>query len=64
MDHADATESTGTTILSDQLMPTVEQIALDPAFSPREIDQGEFSDAWQRATAHGRHRGGFQDAAE
>jgi len=49
-DFADATQCTGTTLLSDQPLPTLDQIAVQTEFTPIAIERAEFEDAWLRAT--------------
>ena len=50
MDFADAEASTGSTRLGDSLMPTIEELADDPEFTPADIDRAEFEDIWSAAT--------------
>jgi hypothetical protein len=50
-DYADADSSSGTTMLSETLMPTVEEIAMDEQFEPTEIDAVEFEEVWRQAHA-------------
>ena len=52
MDYADATCSTGSTVLAEGLMPRVEDISSDDQFTPDEISAEEFEEIWQQATAH------------
>jgi hypothetical protein len=51
--HADATRWTGTTKLSIEPMPSIEEIAAQSEFSPIEIGAEEFEEAWRRAQANG-----------
>ncbi len=48
-DFADKATSSGTTRLSKEPIPLVEEIATDPQFRPCEIDAVEFEFQWQRA---------------
>ena len=41
--------ASGTTRLSDSRIPTLQQIAANPEFSPVEIDQATFERAWRSA---------------
>lgn len=50
-DYADTDSSSGTTMLSETLMPTVEEIAMDEQFEPTEIDAVEFEEVWRQAQA-------------
>jgi hypothetical protein len=50
-DYADADSSSGTTMLSETLMPTIEEIAMDEQFQPTEIDAVEFEEVWRQAHA-------------
>lgn len=47
MDHADEGHAKGSTILSESLMPDIDEIAADPQFSPQTITLEEFEWAWQ-----------------
>jgi hypothetical protein len=47
-DFADENSNSGTTILSETLMPSVEEIASDPQFSPKEITNSQFEEFWRR----------------
>ncbi len=49
LDLADEVMQTGTTQLADQLMPSIEEIAAQEEFEPREISRDEFEAAWLRA---------------
>ena len=49
-DYADASHSTGTTVLGETTMPTMKEIAEQPEFSPDAIEQEEFDEVWRRAT--------------
>ena len=51
-DWAEAEESTGATRLSTEVLPTLEEIADDPQFAPREISRDEFEAVWRKATGH------------
>lgn len=51
MDHADDTSSSGSTQLSEILMPTVEDLAEDPEFTPETIAREEFEAIWRQAVA-------------
>lgn len=53
-DYADASQSTGGTILGDQPVPPNDEIAADPDFSVREISGDEFEVLWGRALAANR----------
>jgi hypothetical protein len=48
-DFADATRCTGTTLLSDQTLPTLDEIAAQTEFMPTMIDSAEFEKVWLRA---------------
>lgn len=50
MDYASESTATGTTWLSETLMPTIEEIASQPEFVPEEIDEATFERAWNEAT--------------
>lgn len=50
-DYADTGSSSGTTMLSETLMPTIEEIAVDEQFQPTEIDAVEFEEVWRQAHA-------------
>jgi hypothetical protein len=49
-DFADTTRATGSTQLSEMLMPSIEEIAEQEEFIPEEIDARTFETAWQAAT--------------
>lgn len=49
LDYADASSSTGSTRLSEVLMPSAAEIASSPEFSPQEVSSKEFDDIWNRA---------------
>ncbi len=55
MDLASRRAQTGTTQLSEVLMPTVDEIAQQAEFVPVEIGAAEFESVWLRASA-GRSR--------
>jgi hypothetical protein len=55
-DYADASHSTGSTLLAETQMPALEEINSDPQFAATEISANEFEIAWLLAT-----RGRFQD---
>lgn len=48
-DYADRSQSTGTTMLGEKLMPDVDEIDQDPEFSAVAIVAEEFEEVWQRA---------------
>jgi hypothetical protein len=48
-DYADDGSSSGTTMLSETLKPTLEEIAMDEQFLPTEIDVAEFEEVWRQA---------------
>ena len=47
---ADSVRTTGSTMLSLEALPTLEEIASDPQFRPKLIDRSEFEEAWKRLT--------------
>jgi hypothetical protein len=49
--YADAAHSTRGTKLSIEPLPSIEEIAADPQFTPREITAEDFEAVWQRFTA-------------
>ncbi|MFG1906098.1 DUF6881 domain-containing protein [Kribbella sp. NPDC048928] len=49
-DFADSSRATGSTQLSEALMPSIEEIAEQEEFMPEEIDADTFEAAWQAAT--------------
>lgn len=49
-DYADRSRSTGTTMLGETVMPTVDEINEDPEFSAAAITAEEFEQVWRRAT--------------
>jgi hypothetical protein len=49
-DYADRSRSTGTTMLSENVMPAVDEINEDPEFSAEAITSEEFGQLWQRAS--------------
>jgi hypothetical protein len=49
-DFANHARSTGTTRLSEGPLPSVEEIAAQPEFTPAMIDAAEFEKVWLRAT--------------
>ncbi|MFE4195611.1 DUF6881 domain-containing protein [Paenarthrobacter sp. NPDC056912] len=49
MDYSDGSLATGTTRLSEVLMPSVAEIADHPEFSPEVIDAKGFEDIWNQA---------------
>ena len=49
MDLADELRSTGTTRLSEVLMPSLEEIRMQDEFSPEEINRDEFETFWRTA---------------
>jgi hypothetical protein len=53
LDWADETRATGTTMLSESVMPSVEEIDDQQEFSAEEISAAEFDSAWDRATGSG-----------
>ena len=52
-DYADATRSTGTTKLSIEPMPSIDEIAAQSEFSPIQIGAEEFEEAWRQAHSKG-----------
>lgn len=50
LDFADEDHATGTTQLSETLMPSVEEIAVQDEFTPEAIDSETFEHAWGEAT--------------
>jgi hypothetical protein len=48
-DWAEGERSTGTARLSDQALPSFEEIALQPEFTAREISREEFEAVWRKA---------------
>jgi hypothetical protein len=48
--RADATTRSGVTRLGKEVVPSVDEIAKDPQFSPREIAKVEFERVWLEAT--------------
>jgi hypothetical protein len=51
-DIADKFMSTGSTMLSERPLPSVEEIEDQPEFTPSLISRGEFEEAWERATTN------------
>jgi hypothetical protein len=49
-DYADRSRATGTTALSDQVIPEVDDINEDPEFTAAPVTAEEFERVWQRAT--------------
>jgi len=49
MDYADESGGTGTTFLSETLMPTTDEIAQDPQFTADSLTREEFEAVWRRA---------------
>ncbi len=49
-DYAGASQSAGTTVLGEKVMPDVDEINEDPEFSAEEISAEEFERVWNRAT--------------
>jgi hypothetical protein len=49
LDFASAESSSGSTILAEGLMPTVQDIAPDPEFEPEEISPDAFEIVWAQA---------------
>lgn len=49
MDYASENAETGTTVLSEVLMPTVDEIAQQAEFVPMSISPAEFESVWQQA---------------
>ncbi len=49
MDFADERISTGTTLLSETLMPTVDEIFEEGHFTPELITREEFENIWEAA---------------
>jgi hypothetical protein len=52
MDFAGEESCSGSTILSETLMPTIEEIAADPQFTPTPITREEFEATWRAAGAN------------
>jgi hypothetical protein len=52
-DYADGSNSTGTAMLGEKMMPGVEEINEEPEFSAVSISAEEFEQAWRRATQSG-----------
>lgn len=46
---ADTVSAKGSTQLSETLMPTMDEIAMDPEFTPKLITQEEFEAQWSAA---------------
>ena len=46
MHFADSIRTSGDTWLSDQRMPTVDEISQDPEFEAKEIGEEEFEEVW------------------
>jgi hypothetical protein len=53
LDWADGSRSKGTSMLSETRMPGIEEIAVQPEFSPTVIDTGEFEAVWRQAVVEG-----------
>jgi hypothetical protein len=51
LDYADESRATGTTQLSETLMPSVEEIASQEEFAPEVIDSETFERVWNEAIA-------------
>ena len=49
-DWAEGGRSTGAAQLSTRPLPSFEEIALQPEFTPREISREEFEVVWRKAT--------------
>lgn len=50
-EYADGSRLTGTTMLGEKMMPSVEEIDEEPEFSAEAISAEDFERAWRRATA-------------
>jgi hypothetical protein len=50
VEYAPPEKETGSTFLSDQPLPPVEVIAMDPQFVPSVISAEEFEKVWEKAT--------------
>ena len=50
LDTADAHSSTGSTLLGDQKVPSLDEINRDTEFAGTTISQGLFETVWDRAT--------------
>lgn len=50
-DFADETTETGSTRLSEKLMPSLDEIASQDEFTPDEIEADAFEIAWRQATS-------------
>jgi hypothetical protein len=48
-DHADGSRSRGTTVLGQEVVPTVDEINEDPEFSASNINAEEFEAVWRSA---------------
>jgi hypothetical protein len=48
---ASASESGGTTTISERPLPSIEEIAADPQFRPSAISKAEFERVWERRLA-------------
>jgi hypothetical protein len=48
--RADTTTRSGSTRLGEDVIPSIDEIAKDPQFSPREIAKDEFERVWLEAT--------------
>lgn len=48
-DYADDSGATGSTMLSEMPLPSIEDIGSDPQFEPSQIEQAEFERAWHEA---------------
>lgn len=51
LDFADVKRTTGTTVLSEKTMPSLNDIARQAEFRPEEITREEFEEVWRRATS-------------
>jgi hypothetical protein len=50
---ADANHECGSTMLSFELLPSLEEISTDPQFKVRTITEREFAEIWSEALKHG-----------
>ncbi len=47
--YAEAGRRTGSTLLGEMPVPSLQEIAADPQFRPREITREEFEQVWQQS---------------
>jgi Domain of unknown function (DUF6881) len=53
LDYADESTSTGTTVLGDQKVPSLEEIDAEGEFTATAVTRSEFDAIWRRATRLG-----------